>query len=195
MYLSSRVRYSWSCAARVPLAPLHKDRNGRLLLAWSCRGPLVVADQVCWRVSSVIVPSRRPKITLKSPASSRSHSLFGWRNAWYLPRTRYHMEIGRTAKEMWCLKACRKKSSGGFCKQSQLVLKVSLGACSAPRRAFQGAKKNAPFLTSLPLCLYQVLRSTWDVWRMSLRRMSCTWYQVVCMRGLLFWKRNLGPVR
>lgn len=46
VYLSSRVRYSWSCAARVPLSPLHKGVGGDILLAWSCRGPLVVADQV-----------------------------------------------------------------------------------------------------------------------------------------------------
>lgn len=46
VYLSSRVRYSWSCAARVPLSPLHKGASGRMLLSWSSRGPLVVADQV-----------------------------------------------------------------------------------------------------------------------------------------------------
>ncbi|CAN0503152.1 unnamed protein product, partial [Ectocarpus sp. 8 AP-2014] len=46
VYLSSRVRYSWSCAARVPLSPLHKGGGSdRILLSWSCRGPLVVADQ------------------------------------------------------------------------------------------------------------------------------------------------------
>ncbi|CAM9194888.1 unnamed protein product, partial [Sphacelaria rigidula] len=46
VHLSSRVRYSWSCAARVPISPLHRGLDGRILLAWSCRGPLVVADQV-----------------------------------------------------------------------------------------------------------------------------------------------------
>ena len=46
VFLSSRVRYSWSCAARVPLSPLHKGASDRILLSWSCRGPLVVADQV-----------------------------------------------------------------------------------------------------------------------------------------------------
>ncbi|CAM9852167.1 unnamed protein product, partial [Discosporangium mesarthrocarpum] len=44
VYLSSRVRYSWSCASRISLAPLHLGVGG-ILVAWSCQGPLVVADQ------------------------------------------------------------------------------------------------------------------------------------------------------
>lgn len=51
VYLSSRIRYSWSCTARVPLSPLHKGSCDRILLSWSCRGPLVVADQVSQPVS------------------------------------------------------------------------------------------------------------------------------------------------
>lgn len=54
VFLSSRVRYSWSCAARVPLSPLHKGASDRILLSWSCRGPLVVADQVRLDVSKKV---------------------------------------------------------------------------------------------------------------------------------------------
>eukprot|EP00752_Nemacystus_decipiens_P003935 g3603.t1 len=74
VYLSSRVRYSWSCAARVPLSPLHKGTSGKILLSWSCRGPLVVADQAIsvWSNNSA-VPSANAN-TFSSDESGSSAS-------------------------------------------------------------------------------------------------------------------------
>ncbi|CAM9541789.1 unnamed protein product, partial [Choristocarpus tenellus] len=86
VYLSSRVRYSWSCASRVPLSPFHGG-VGCILVSWSCQGPLVVADQALsvWTKKrrrlhqcQPIPPAKPREESGTSLSSSPSSSVSSW---------------------------------------------------------------------------------------------------------------------